>query len=212
MADVVIIDYGMGNIHSVYKSLVKVIDKNSNVKVSNSLNDIKNSSHIVFPSQGAASECMSNISNHFDIIELKNIISQKPFLGICMGLQVLMSNSEENKGTECLDVIDGNVISLKLQIDSPLKIPHMGWNKVYQNQNHPIWNNIKNNSFFYFVHSYVVNPDNKKNTMSTTEYGIKFTSSVCRDNIVAVQFHPEKSSQLGLELLNNFVTWNGESL
>ena len=211
MADVVIIDYGMGNIHSVYKSLVKVIDKNSNVKVSNSLNDIKNSSHIVFPGQGAASECMSNISNHFDIIELKNVISQKPFLGICMGLQVLMSNSEENEGTECLDLIDGNVISLKLQIDSLLKIPHMGWNKVYQNQNHPIWNNIKNNSFFYFVHSYVVNPDNKKNTMSTTEYGIKFTSSVCRDNIVAVQFHPEKSSQLGLELLNNFVTWNGES-
>ena len=211
MADVVIIDYGMGNIHSVYKSLVKVIDKNSNVKVSNSLNDIKNSSHIVFPGQGAASECMSNISNHFDIIELKNEISQKPFLGICMGLQVLMSNSEENDGTECLDVIDGNVISLKLQIDSLLKIPHMGWNKVYQNQNHPIWNNIKNNSFFYFVHSYVVNPDNKKNTMSTTEYGIKFTSSVCRDNIIAVQFHPEKSSQLGLELLSNFVSWNGES-
>ena len=211
MADVVIIDYGMGNIHSVYKSLVKVIDKNSNVKVSNSLNDIKNSSHIVFPGQGAASECMSNISNHFDIIELKNVISQKPFLGICMGLQVLMSNSEENEGTECLDVIDGNVISLKLQIDSLLKIPHMGWNKVYQNQNHPIWNNIKNNSFFYFVHSYVVNPDNKKNTMSTTEYGIKFTSSVCRDNIIAVQFHPEKSSQIGLELLSNFVSWNGES-
>ena len=211
MADVVIIDYGMGNIHSVYKSLVKVIDKNSNVKVSNSLNDIKNSSHIVFPGQGAASECMSNISNHFDIIELKNEISQKPFLGICMGLQVLMSNSEENDGTECLDVIDGNVISLKLQIDSLLKIPHMGWNKVYQNQNHPIWNNIKNNSFFYFVHSYVVNPDNKKNTMSTTEYGIKFTSSVCRDNIIAVQFHPEKSSQIGLELLSNFVSWNGES-
>ena len=211
MADVVIIDYGMGNIHSVYKSLVKVIDKNSNVKVSNSIKDIKNSSHIIFPGQGAASECMSNISNHFDIIELKNIISQKPFLGICMGLQVLMSNSEENEGTECLDLIDGNVISLKLQIDSLLKIPHMGWNKVNQNQDHPIWNNIKNNSFFYFVHSYVVNPDNKKNTMSTTEYGIKFTSSVCRDNIVAVQFHPEKSSQLGLELLNNFVTWNGES-
>ena len=211
MADVVIIDYGMGNIHSVYKSLVKVIDKNSNVKVSNSLNDIKNSSHIVFPGQGAASECMSNISSHFDIIELKNVISQKPFLGICMGLQVLMSNSEENDGTECLDVIDGNVISLKLQIDSLLKIPHMGWNKVYQNQNHPIWNNIKNNSFFYFVHSYVVNPDNKKNTMSTTEYGIKFTSSVCRDNIIAVQFHPEKSSQIGLELLSNFVSWNGES-
>ena len=211
MADVVIIDYGMGNIHSVYKSLVKVIDKNSNVKVSNSLNDIKNSSHIVFPGQGAASECMSNISNHFDIIELKNEISQKPFLGICMGLQVLMSTSEENEGTECLDVIDGNVISLKLRIDSLLKIPHMGWNKVYQTQNHPIWNNIKNNSFFYFVHSYVVNPGNTTNTMSTTEYGIKFTSSVCRDNIAAVQFHPEKSSQFGLQLLKNFVTWNGES-
>ena len=90
MAEVVIIDYGMGNIHSVYKSLVKVVDKNSKIKISNSIKDIKNSSHIIFPGQGAASECMSSIKEHYDVVELKNLISQKPFLGICMGLQVLM--------------------------------------------------------------------------------------------------------------------------
>ena len=209
MAEVVIIDYGMGNIHSVYKSLVKVVDKNSKIKISNSIKDIKNSSHIIFPGQGAASECMSNIKEHYDIVELKNLISQKPFLGICMGLQVLMSNSDENNGVKCLDVIEGSVLSFKSKIGKSLKIPHMGWNKVQQNKPHPIWSGIPNNSFFYFVHSYYVDPTDSNDSVSTTEYGIKFTSSVARDNLTAVQFHPEKSSEPGLSLLKNFISWNG---
>ena len=114
MVDVVIIDYGMGNIHSVYKSVLKVIDKKSTVRVSSSLVDIKNSTHIVFPGQGAASECMANIAKQLNIDELKSVISQKPFLGICMGLQVLMSNSEENQGTNCLNIIEGTVMSCLL--------------------------------------------------------------------------------------------------
>ena len=209
MAEVVIIDYGMGNLHSVYKSLVKVIDKKSKVKISNSLADIKNSSHIVFPGQGAASECMNNIKKYLDIGELQEVIKQKPFLGICMGLQVLMSESDENEGTECLDIIDGNVTSFKNHIGGSLKIPHMGWNKVCQSQNHPIWSDIQDNSFFYFIHSYFVQPTNIKEIISTTEYGTKFTSAVSSSNLIAVQFHPEKSSNLGLRLLNNFIKWNG---
>jgi imidazole glycerol-phosphate synthase subunit HisH len=209
MVEVVIIDYGMGNIHSVYKSLVKVVDKNSKIKISNSINDIKNSSHIIFPGQGAASECMSSIKKHYDVVELKNLISQKPFLGICMGLQVLMSNSDENNGVNCLDVIDGSVLSFKNKIGKTLKIPHMGWNKVQQNKTHPIWSGIPDNSFFYFVHSYYVEPADINDSISMTEYGINFTSSIARDNLTAVQFHPEKSSEPGLSLLRNFISWDG---
>ena len=209
MVEVVIIDYGMGNIHSVYKSLVKVVDKNSKIKISNSINDIKNSSHIIFPGQGAASECMSSIKKHYDVVELKHLISQKPFLGICMGLQVLMSNSDENDGVNCLDVIDGSVLSFKNKIGKTLKIPHMGWNKVQQNKTHPIWSGIPDNSFFYFVHSYYVEPADINDSISMTEYGINFTSSIARDNLTAVQFHPEKSSEPGLSLLRNFVSWDG---
>ena len=161
MAEVVIIDYGMGNIHSVHKSILKVIDKNSTVRVSSSLKDIKKCSHIVFPGQGAASECMNNIEKLLDIDDLKILIRQKPFLGICMGLQVLMSKSEENDGTNCLGIIDGAVTGLKNKINDSFKIPHMGWNKVNQNQKHPLWEKISDESFFYFVHSYVVQPVKK---------------------------------------------------
>ena len=209
MVDIVIIDYGMGNIHSVYKSVLKVIDKKSKVRVSSSLVDIKNSTHIVFPGQGAASECMANIAKQLNIDELKSVISQKPFLGICMGLQVLMSNSEENQGTNCLNIIEGTVMSLKSKLDESFKIPHMGWNKVNQSMNHPLWNNIPDNSFFYFVHSYAVEPTCTQDIMSSTEYGINFTSAIAKDNIVAVQFHPEKSSMPGLKLLKNFIGWDG---
>ena len=209
MVNVVIIDYGMGNIHSVYKSVLKVIDKKSTVRVSSSLVDIKNSTHIVFPGQGAASECMVNITKRLNIDELKSVISQKPFLGICMGLQVLMSNSEENQGTNCLNIIEGTVMSLKNKLDESFKIPHMGWNKVNQSINHPLWNNIPDNSFFYFVHSYAVEPTCTQDIMSSTEYGINFTSAIAKDNIVAVQFHPEKSSMPGLKLLKNFIGWDG---
>ena len=209
MVDVVIIDYGMGNIHSVYKSVVKVIDKKSKVRVSGSLVDIKNCTHIVFPGQGAASECTANIAKQLNTDELKSVISQKPFLGICMGLQILMSDSEENQGTNCLDIIEGSVMSLKNKLDESFKIPHMGWNKVNQSMNHPLWNSIPNNSFFYFVHSYAVEPTHTEDIMSTTEYGINFTSAIAKDNLVAVQFHPEKSSTPGLKLLENFIGWDG---
>ena len=135
-----------------------------------SLKDIKNCTHIVFPGQGAASECMSNIEKQLNIDELRAIISQKPFLGICMGLQILMSRSEENQGTSCLDIIDGTVISLKSKLDQSFKIPHMGWNKVNQSMTNPLCNSIPNNSFFYFVHSYADEQTHTEYIMSTTEY------------------------------------------
>ena len=210
MADIAIIDYGMGNVHSVQKALNKVLDKNSKIKITNSLNDLLDCSHIVFPGQGAASECMINIDKNLDIVEFKKIILQKPFLGICMGLQVLMTHSEENKGSNCLNILDGKVLSIKRKMNSNLKVPHMGWNKVKQEKKHPLWNNIPDESFFYFVHGYFVEPSNKSNILSTTNYDIDFASALYKDNIAAVQFHPEKSSKMGLRLLENFINWNGE--
>ena len=210
MADIAIIDYGMGNVHSVQKALNKVVDKNSKIKITNSLNDLLNCSHIVFPGQGAASECMANIDKNLDVVEFKKIILQKPFLGICMGLQVLMTHSEENKGSNCLNILDGKVLSIKRKMNSNLKVPHMGWNKVKQEKKHPLWNNIPDESFFYFVHSYFVEPSNKSNILSTTNYDLDFASALYKGNIAAVQFHPEKSSKMGLRLLENFINWGGE--
>ena len=210
MADIAIIDYGMGNVHSVCKALNKVLDKNSTVKITNSLNDLSDCSHIVFPGQGAASECMINIDKNLDIVEFKKIILQKPFLGICMGLQVLMTHSEENEGSNCLNILDGKVLSIERKMNSNLKVPHMGWNKVKQENKHPLWDNIPDESFFYFVHSYFVEPLNKSNILSTTNYDLDFASALYKDNIAAVQFHPEKSSKMGLRLLENFINWNGE--
>ena len=210
MADIAIIDYGMGNVHSVRKALNKVLDKNSTVKITNSLNDLSDCSHIVFPGQGAASECMINIDKNLDIVEFKKIISQKPFLGICMGLQVLMTHSEENEGSNCLNILDGKVLSIERKMNSNLKVTHMGWNKVKQENKHPLLNNIPNGAFFYFVHSYFVKPLDKSNILSTTNYDLDFASALYKDNIAAVQFHPEKSSKMGLRLLENFINWNGE--
>ena len=210
MANIAIIDYGMGNVHSVQKALNKVLDKNSKTKITNSLNDLLDCSHIVFPGQGAASECMINIDKNLDIVEFKKIISQKPFLGICMGLQVLMTHSEENEGSNCLNILDGKVLSIERKMNSNLKVPHMGWNKVKQENKHPLWNNIPNGAFFYFVHSYFVKPLDKSNILSTTNYDLDFASALYKDNIAAVQFHPEKSSKMGLRLLENFINWNGE--
>ncbi len=209
MADIVIIDYGMGNVHSVAKALTNILDKKSKVKISKSISEIKKSTHIVFPGQGAVSECMSNINKNFEINELKEIIKEKPFLGICMGLQVLMGSSTENNGVSCLDIIDGKVLSIRDKLDKNLKIPHMGWSEVAQQNNHPLWDGIKNKSYFYFVHSYYVSPDKKNDILATTSYGFDFVSAIARENMVAVQFHPEKSSKTGLKLLQNFLNWDG---
>ena len=129
-----------------------------------------------------------------------------------MGLQVLMTLSMENKGVNCLNIFDGKVSSLETALhdeNKKLKIPHMGWNKVKKIANHVLWNKIDDESYFYFVHSYFVEPKNKELVLGSTSYGIEFVSAIYRDNIVAVQFHPEKSSKIGLKFLENFIKWDG---
>ena len=205
MSKISVIDYGMGNIHSVAKALQKVCGKKHKVVISNSIKEIKSSDKIVFPGQGAARLCMDNLRNKFNLVEFRELISQKPFLGICMGLQILMTFSEEDN-TECLDIFNGRVEQIQSS-NGQIKLPHMGWSKVNFTKDHSLRDQIGNDSFFYFVHSYYVSTPSREDIMSFTEYGCKFISSLQKDNILAVQFHPEKSSTAGLKLLSNFINW-----
>ncbi len=173
--------------------------------ITDSIKEIESSDKIVFPGQGAAKSCMDNMQKKFNIDKLKELISKKPFLGICMGLQILMTFSEEDN-TECLNMFEGRVQRIQFANDK-IKLPHMGWSRVSFTQDSALTNQIDDNTFFYFVHSYCVTTSHQENVMSYSEYGCKFISSLQKDNIIAVQFHPEKSSKNGLQLLDNFIKW-----
>ena len=211
---IAVVDYGMGNLRSVSKALEHVVEDGQRVIVSSDASEIADAERVVFPGQGAARDCMQQLKD----LKLDEVVlhaaHEKPFLGICMGMQVLMSHSEENQGIDCMGLYAGDVRAfsdekLSTQMHS-LKIPHMGWNEVSHKQTHPLWSDIKENSRFYFVHSYYVDPEDKALVAGTTEYGIEFVSAVARDNVFAVQFHPEKSAHDGLQLLKNFSAWNGQ--
>ena len=193
----------MSNLSSVLKA-VEYVAPNDNVIVSSSLKEINNADKIIFPGQGAAKKCMSSINDKNLACVIKKNSIEKPFLGICMGMQVLMDYSDENNGTECLGIIKGKVRRFHKTKDG-MKIPHMGWNRVKKKTDHPVWSGIDDNSYFYFVHSYLIEPENKASVIGETEYGEKFCSVIAKDNIVAIQGHPEKSSAIGLKFLKNFI-------
>ena len=204
MNTIAIIDYGMSNLSSVVKATEYVAPNNS-VIVTSSPSEINNADKVIFPGQGAAKNCMESIyDQNLDKVIKKNS-QEKPFLGICMGMQVLMSYSEENAGTNCLGIFEGKVKKFKTREDVKIKIPHMGWNKVLKKNDHPIWHKIKDESYFYFVHSYFIDPVDKSSVIGETEYGGTFSSVIAKDNIVAIQGHPEKSSYIGLQFLKNFI-------
>jgi len=204
---IAIIDYGMSNLSSVVKA-IEYIAPNEKVIVSSNAVEIDNSDKIIFPGQGAAKNCMKSIYEKKLEEVIKKNSKEKPFLGICMGMQVLMDFSDENNGTQCLSVIKGKVEKLKSQKNNKIKIPHMGWNKIIKKNDHPIWHNIKDGSFFYFVHSYYINPLEKSTIIGETEYGKIFSSVIAKNNIIAIQGHPEKSSDVGLQFLKNFIRIN----
>ncbi len=203
MKTIVIVDYGMSNLSSVIKA-TEYVAPNSNVIVSSDFEEIDNADKIIFPGQGAAKNCMSSISKKKLESVIKKNSKEKPFLGICMGMQVLMDFSEENEGTSCLGIIKGNVRKFK-NLNNNIKIPHMGWNKIKKNNDHPIWNGIRDESYFYFVHSYLIEPESDADIIGVTEHGEKFCSVIAKQNIIAIQGHPEKSSSAGLKFLKNFI-------
>ena len=211
---IAVVDYGMGNLRSVSKALEHVALDNQRIIVSSNAQEIADAEHVVFPGQGAARACMQHLQD-FDLKEVVlQAASEKPFLGICMGMQVLMAHSEENQGVDCMNLYAGEVRafadeSLQSQMQT-LKIPHMGWSMVSHKQAHPLWQDIQENSRFYFVHSYYVAPEDETLVAGTTDYGIEFVSAIAQKNVFAAQFHPEKSAQDGLQLLKNFCRWNGQ--
>ena len=207
MKKITIVDYGSGNVLSAQKSFIRIAKDNNieaDVLISNKLNDVKNSTHIVLPGQGAFSTCMNGLKKTDGLIdELSEfaLIKKKPFLGICVGMQMLAKMSEEKGTHEGLGWIDGQI---KLLPGDNLKLPHMGWNlAIPTNSKYNNLISIKND--YYFVHSYYFDCANKDNILAETKYGINFASIVGKENIYGVQFHPEKSSSQGLKLLKEFI-------
>jgi glutamine amidotransferase len=208
---IAVIDYGMGNLRSVSKA-VEHVAGDAEVRVTDDHRYIADADRVVFPGQGAARDCMAAIGDHRLNRAVLDAAESKPFFGICMGLQVLMRFSEENGGTELLGLFDGQVQrfdGLAMGDNGlPLKIPHMGWSTVRQVMPHALWDGIPDESRFYFVHSYRVVPEDVSLIAATTDYGVRFCSAIARENLFATQFHPEKSAAVGLQLLQNFVSWD----
>ena len=204
MQKIAVLDYGMGNLHSVAKAIEKVTE-NHQVFISRDLKLLEASNRIVIPGVGAIGDCMKAIKNLGMDDLIRRFSEEKPILGVCVGMQILLKESEESGGTNCLGLVDG--ILKKLNVSKDIKVPHMGWNIVNQRISHPMFEGISQNSFFYFVHSYAAL--DSKNKVSTTDHGQEFISSVYKDNIFAVQFHPEKSQDDGLKIYKNFASWQG---
>lgn len=200
---IAIVDYGMGNVRSVQKA-IEHVTPNDQVFLTDNAKLISEADRVVFPGQGAMGACMQALNEHGLVDVIKQAAHEKPFLGICLGLQLLFDHSQENGGTNGLSIIPGDVVKFD---KSDLKIPHMGWNNVKQGVDHPLWHNIDDNARFYSVHSYYVKEADPSVVAGSTDYGVDFTCAIAKDNMFAVQFHPEKSQHDGLQLLTNFVNW-----
>jgi glutamine amidotransferase len=211
MNKIVVVDYGMGNLRSVAQAL-KHVAPEADVRISGELADIKSADRLVLPGQGAIPDCMRCLRESGLQEAVVESTKTKPLLGVCVGEQLLFDWSEEGD-TPGIGLLPGKVVRFrldgKLQDDgSRFKVPQMGWNRVKQTLSHPLWEGIADGSYFYFVHSYYVVPDDAAHTAGVTDYGGPFTCAVAKDNIFATQFHPEKSATAGLQLYKNFVHWN----
>lgn len=211
---VAVIDYGMGNLHSVASALSHVAPE-QNVVVTTDPAVVAAADRVVFPGVGAIRDCMAEIKRlGFDKLLREQIATGKPVLGICVGMQALMDHSEENGGVDCIGILPGKVRFFGEHHQDAtghyLKVPHMGWNQVHHN-NHPLWVDIPQDSRFYFVHSFYIVADDVGLIAATCDYGLQFHAALTRGNLFAVQFHPEKSHTAGLQLLKNFLQWDGKA-
>ena len=220
---VAVIDYGMGNLRSVSQAVEHAAkDLDLNVVVTNDPAVVRAAQRVVLPGQGAMRDCMSELrgAHGGDLLgAVLDAAERKPLMGVCVGMQMLLDHSEE-QDTPGLGLIPGKVVRFRLEGSiqpdgSRYKVPQMGWNTVHQSrhegawggQAHPVWTGIPDNSYFYFVHSYHAVVDQPEHSVGETEYGVRFTCAVARDNIFATQFHPEKSAEHGLALYRNFLLW-----
>jgi glutamine amidotransferase len=209
MVDVAVVDYGMGNLRSVEQALRKVAPT-AEIVVTDDADKITNAKRVVFPGQGAMPDCMREL----DARGLRDAVllaaRSRPFLGICIGLQMLFEHSDEGN-VAGLGILPGKVVRFAVNMHdaqgNKLKVPHMGWNQVRHVQ-HALWDGIEQDARFYFVHSYYVQPQDASLVQATSQYPQSFVCAVAKDNLFAVQFHPEKSQAAGLKLLQNFMQWN----
>jgi len=212
MSSIAIIDYGMGNLHSIAKAVEHVAPE-SRVQVSSEPEEILSADRVVFPGVGGIGHTMQELERTGLGEVARQAAADKPMLCICVGMQALFERSEENDGTACLEMMPGEVRRFPDGMTdadgSKLKVPHMGWNQVHQKP-HPLWDGIAQDSRFYFVHSYYTAPAEQDLQVATTDYGLEFCSALARENLFAVQFHPEKSQRAGLALLCNFSRWDGQ--
>ena len=209
MVDIAVVDYGMGNLRSVYQAVRKVAP-DASVTVTDDPRVIENAGRVIFPGQGAMPDCMRELDARGLRQPVLDAARNKPFMGICIGLQMLFDHSAEGN-VPGLGLLAGDVqrfpTELKDAQGNKLKVPHMGWNQV-NHKDHVLWNGVDQNARFYFVHSYYVKPCDSLMIQATSDYPQAFVCAVARDNLFAVQFHPEKSAAAGLKLLQNFVNWN----
>ena len=209
MADIAVVDYGMGNLRSVHNALRKVAP-DASIAVTSEPKEVAQAPRVVFPGQGAMPDCMRELDARGLRAAVLEAARSKPFLGICIGLQMLFEHSAEG-GIPGLGILPGNVVrfagNLRDAQGNKLKVPHMGWNQVHH-ADHPLWQGIPQDARFYFVHSYYVQPQDHALVQATSCYPQPFVCAVARENLFAVQFHPEKSQSAGLTLLRNFVNWN----
>jgi glutamine amidotransferase len=212
MANKIVVVDGMGNLRSVVQALRSAAPE-ADVLVSHKPEDIDRADRVVLPGQGAMRDCMSSLRASGAEEAVLRAIKTRPVMGVCVGEQMLFDTSEENGGTPGLGLLPGKVVRFqldgKLQSDgSRFKVPQMGWNRVRQSRAHPLWDGIADGSYFYFVHSYYAAPENAHDVIGEADYGASYCCAVGRDNIVATQFHPEKSAEAGLRLYRNFIHWN----
>ncbi|WP_417513315.1 imidazole glycerol phosphate synthase subunit HisH [Marinobacter sp.] len=211
MKTVAIIDYGMGNLHSARKA-VEHVAPDTRVLVTDNADHIREADRVILPGVGAIRDCMAEIRRLGVDKLVREVSRDRPFLGICVGMQALMSRSEENGGVDCINLFPSEVRFFGenlVENGERLKVPHMGWNEVHHAMEHPLWQDIPDGDRFYFVHSYYAEAEGNADIAGRSHYGVDLAAAVARDNIFAVQFHPEKSARAGLQLLKNFTDWNG---
>ena len=215
MRSLIIVDYGSGNLHSVQQSVRKVADEQSKewvVKVSSNPKEVSKADYIILPGVGNFADCKKNLLEIKDMVQVLEMRVQQcaaPFLGICVGMQLMATNGLEGKYVSGLNWINGEVLPLNPRPRAAYKIPHMGWNKIkINNTNHSFSSQFSNELFYYFVHSYHFVPENVADCLAFADYGQKVTAIIAKDNKIGTQFHPEKSQKAGLKLLSSFLNWN----
>lgn len=213
MSTVAVVDYGSSNLRSVVKALETVAGARHQIVVADDASTVANADRVVFPGQGAIGDCMARLHAQGLVDVIRECARTRPFFGICLGLQSLVTHSAEDGGTACLDVFAGEVRRFPdhpppAADGSPRKVPHMGWNQVAWTRDHPVTHGIPSDTRFYFVHSYYVVPQDSTLTLGYTDYIQPFTAALASGYVIATQFHPEKSAHAGLKLLENFLAWN----